>query len=683
MKRPSGSSHRVAAWILFAGGVVLALPAMRAPFVLDDLSKIVNNPDIRDLGRLHETLVYPYSAYHVLERNDPSRPVVFATFALNHAVGGTEPLGYHLVNTILHALNGVLVFFWMRRLWRARGDPRGDETWRDSTVPMVVAALFLVSPVNVATSIYVYARSDVLGATFVLAATLFFVRDGKGSYIASLVCFVLALGTKQSVVVLPALLVLTDACVLGARTALKGRRLVRLLPFGAIVAAYLAYRFAYFGDIGDVEGRGNTWPMLDYAMIQPWVALRYAQLLLVPAGLAIDHQILPETLSTPQIAAGIGFVLLALGGAGLLAWKARGALVLAALGIVWFALCLSPTSSLLPTVDAMVERRVYLASVGFYAAIAVLGLRIVRWRAWRVALTALLLAVFLFAAEHRIYVHNDAKRLWSDVLRTYPKSVRAHNNLANLLVDEHLYADARALFEKLLAWNPADFIAHNNLGNLFNNPKSGFFDETRAARAFERAIALNPGYAAPHYNLGRIHQQRGDPARAEAFYLRALEILPAYALAHNNLGLLYFHAGRRDEARARYEAALRIDPACGPAKYNLALLERTPAGRESPGVGGGSAPDGGPAATADTTILAGTRPPTGARPVPIDEVPLETIVRLYEEALRKEPQNRAVRRKYADLCRRRKQIDCARAQYRRLLELEPNDAEVRRILDGL
>jgi tetratricopeptide (TPR) repeat protein len=331
----------------------------------------------------------------------------------------------------------------------------------------------------------------------------------------------------------------------------------------------------------------------------------------------------------------------------------------------------------------MVERRVYLASVGFYAAIAVLGLRIVRWRAWRVALTALLLAVFLFATEHRIYVHNDAKRLWSDVLRTYPKSVRAHNNLANLLVDEHRYADARALFEKLLAWNPADFIAHNNLGNLFNNPKSGFFDETRAARAFERAIALNPGYAAPHYNLGRIHQQRGDPARAEAFYLRALEILPAYALAHNNLGLLYFHAGRRDEARARYEAALRIDPACGPAKYNLALLERTPAGRESPGVGGGSAPDGGPAATADTTILAGTRPPTGARPVPIDEVPLETIVRLYEEALRKEPQNRAVRRKYADLCRRRKQIDCARAQYRRLLELEPNDAEVRRILDGL
>ena len=104
-------------------------------------------------------------------------------------------------------------------------------------------------------------------------------------------------------------------------------------------------------------------------------------------------------------------------------------------------------------------------------------------------------------------------------------------------------------------------------------------------------------------------------AEAVKSYTRALELNPGHALAHNNLGLAYFHMGKPAEARREYEAALRLDPECEPAKVNLKLLD---------------APATGPA---------------GATPVPTESVPPELLIRLYEEALRRDPSNAQIRKK--------------------------------------
>ena len=55
-------------------------------FVLDDTSKIVDNTDIRRLEALPSTLIYPYGRNQLLERNDPSRTLVFVNYGLiDHA----------------------------------------------------------------------------------------------------------------------------------------------------------------------------------------------------------------------------------------------------------------------------------------------------------------------------------------------------------------------------------------------------------------------------------------------------------------------------------------------------------------------------------------------------------------------------------------------------------------------
>jgi hypothetical protein len=52
--------------------------SLNAPFIFDDIPKIVNNHDIKKLSNLPEKLVYPYNKeYKTFERNDPSRPLVY------------------------------------------------------------------------------------------------------------------------------------------------------------------------------------------------------------------------------------------------------------------------------------------------------------------------------------------------------------------------------------------------------------------------------------------------------------------------------------------------------------------------------------------------------------------------------------------------------------------------------
>ncbi len=56
------------------------------------------------------------------------RPVLMLTYWLNFAISGTHPLGYHLVNVVVHAANAVLIFFIYDRLLAISG-ATFDRRW--------------------------------------------------------------------------------------------------------------------------------------------------------------------------------------------------------------------------------------------------------------------------------------------------------------------------------------------------------------------------------------------------------------------------------------------------------------------------------------------------------------------------------------------------------------------------
>lgn len=619
----------VAVWLVTAN-------ALGGAFVLDDTSKIVGNTDIRRLDELPSRLIYPYERNQVLERNDPSRPLVFVIYGLIYHAFELNPVPYHAANALFHFGSAALVFLLTRlMLWYLLGE-------RKVLAPLLVALFFLVTPIQVGTVIYAYALNDVLCSFLMLLSLYFFVRrptPGLRELSASLLAMALALFTKQSAIVVPLLILAFDVFIVCRMSLPALRARWRLyVPLAGLMAIYFVYRFWYFGALGDIEGRGNTHPALAYFFTQPVVILKYLFSSIVPYHLAIDHYLVPRNFGIGTKALALVSLLLLLAAPVYYLWRTptpAGRLLLFA--ACFYIVVLAPTSSFLPTVDIMVERRVYLANMGLFLLVVMgwdwlgkVGLFSPAASRTGLALVCVQLAALTGVSLYRNHLYATNEGVWLDVLKIYPASERALNNLGNVYLDAKRYGEARACFEQLVSRNPADYIAQQNLGAIYERADSPFRDEEQALVHFKAAVSSNPVFVEGYYNLGRLYQKRAQSTadaslieEAIRCYTRALALNSAHVLAHNNLGLIYFHQGRREDARREYDRALRLDPNCEPAKVNLKLLDAPASG------------------------------PGDASPVPLDQVPQDMLIRLYEDALRRDPNNAQIRQKYDELMRAR------------------------------
>ncbi|MEE9420851.1 MAG: hypothetical protein V3W43_15330, partial [Desulfatiglandaceae bacterium] len=101
------SNPWVALSIILIAVVVIYSNIYEVPFAFDGGFQIVNNPKIRDL----KNYFLPVSLFS-------SRPLVGLTFALNYEFGRLNVFGYHLVNVLIHVINGFLVYFLALTIFR-------------------------------------------------------------------------------------------------------------------------------------------------------------------------------------------------------------------------------------------------------------------------------------------------------------------------------------------------------------------------------------------------------------------------------------------------------------------------------------------------------------------------------------------------------------------------------------
>ena len=136
-------SSRCAAGILVLVALAISWNSLNNPFLLDDESKIVKNADIRHLSELPDKLIYPYDKHQRLERNDPSRPLVFLVYALIYSLGELNPVGYHLTSVIFHWACAFLLFLLTQLVLTRSGISSGVQ------VPALGASIaFLVVPIQ-------------------------------------------------------------------------------------------------------------------------------------------------------------------------------------------------------------------------------------------------------------------------------------------------------------------------------------------------------------------------------------------------------------------------------------------------------------------------------------------------------------------------------------------------------
>ena len=626
--------------------LAVSINSLKNPFVLDDQSKIEQNTDIRNLRELPSKLIYPYENYQFLERNDPSRPLVFLTYGLVYSIAGQTPGAYRAVNLGLHFLMAMMVFLIACKFFE--WNPNGK--W----AAFLASVFFVILPIQMGVVIYDYALSDILLSALVLCSFYFHMRSTTPSTSDRALSFlfaVLAFASKQSAGIIPFLLVLYDGifiCWGKGKVLLKRGRLYA--PTFALLAAYLLARYLYFGQVGDVEGRGNTQPMLDYASLQPLLILKYLYLTFIPTGLAIDHFIGPMTYSEGLRALALVPYILGLG----CLYRYRkseylrspqGKLILFALG--FYFISVAPTCSIFPTVDYFVERRVYLANFAVVLGIGLLYLRIGERALFSLGLYAFIL--FVVSIQRNVKFH-DNENVWQEALRIYPKSIRAMNNLGTIYLSKKKYPEAKFLFEQLLQGNAKDSYAMQNLASIYEQDGSPFQDRQMALDYLKQSLEINPNISNAYYNRGRIYQLQNQLREAEDAYRMGLQVNPKHVLTHNNLGLVFFHQKKTAEAKTEWLEALRLDPNCEPCKANLALLD--PNARYSK-----------KEVDKEKTI---------PNQIPISQISSDLITKLYEDALSKTPNDENTRKNYAALCWERK-LPCAEKQYKILTKKFPKN----------
>jgi Flp pilus assembly protein TadD len=533
--------------------VVAYSNSLHGPFVFDDLRTLAENPSIRGFST---ALSPPANGM-----TTSGRPLVNLTFAINHALGGTNVVGYHVANILIHVLAALTLFGLLRRTL-SRGHAEFSTALAGAT-----AILWSVHPLQTAAVTYLVQRAESLGALFFLLTLYTFARSVAPDAAnrtrwwrgASVLACLAGMAAKEVMVSAPLIVLLYDRTFVAGnfRSALRqrGRYYLSLAATWLLLAALVFHA----GDRGGSAGFETNIGPAAYAVTQLTAVSRYLGLTIWPHPLVFDYgnATARDALSIVMSALLVG-VLLIITLAGI-----RRRTVVGFLGAGFFLL-LAPSSSVVPiATQTQAEHRMYLALAPVLV-LLVLGMkRLVRARgilpgsAVIVALAGLTLA--------RNHDYRSAHTLWADTVGSRPSNPRAHFNLGQTLAASEQHAAAVASFERAVTLQPAYAQAHNALGLTL--PKLGRIDD--AVRHATEAVRLAPHMADAQLTLGAALIAAGRTPEAIVAYQRALTINPDASDIHTQVGLLLARAGRPAEALTHFEHAARLAAASPTVLANL------------------------------------------------------------------------------------------------------------------
>jgi len=179
------------------------------------------------------------------------------------------------------------------------------------------------------------------------------------------------------------------------------------------------------------------------------------------------------------------------------------------------------------------------------------------------------LAVFDMANVYRtIGRDDDALVGYRRLIEVDPKNAQAHQQAAQVLVDQGKLEAAETELNRALALQPAMAAARNTLGAL--RLKQG--DASGGEREIRAALEQKPDLRLAHFNLAVAAEQRGDLNAAIAEYKKEIELHPRSFMAQFNLGKAYEQIGSVNEQREAFQAAIASNPDFAEGHLFLAKL---------------------------------------------------------------------------------------------------------------
>ncbi len=503
------------------------------------------------------------------------RPVLLLWFRINHMFFGLKPTGWHLTTVLVQVVVTLLVYLLANRVLGDRFDA------------CVAALIFGLHPVHLEAVAWVSGVAEPLMALWFISSFICYLKWREKSanawlwICASLTFYILAMLTKESALVLPAVVLAWEWIVqpgkeepsfsrLRAQEAL--RAITSAAPYLALSVVYLVVRLMVLKKLSYAF---TALPLRTVLMTVPSVVWFYFKLLIWPVGLG-------EFYETPYVADPglfsfvLPVVMVTAVGVGLVWWSRRSRA--AAFASIWLFLPIPLVLNfrVFGAGDIVHDRYLYLPSVGFsiMAAMALRTLRIGRAEllgrpaAQVVAVVALALLLGLGTVYQSLPWANDLLLAYRG-MRIAPHSFYALNDLANAMAKRGYNDQAIGLYQKAIELRPEYWDPRYNLGLLYY--KVGNFSE--AERHLSQAIQMNPDDPRGFVCLGLTEWRKGHASEAAVLIKRAIQIQPQDSSTHVALGVVLKSQGDLEGALKEFQIALSKEPGNTSVREQMAAIE--------------------------------------------------------------------------------------------------------------
>lgn len=577
-------------WLIPIAVVCLLVFAnsLTGEFVYDDTRQILRNTLIQDGSLWWKALrsdVWAFKGDGTQAASNYWRPTFTLLNILCFRVYGINPMGWHVINVLLHTYVSLLAYLLLRR-------------WQFSAVlAFLIAIIFAVHPVHVESVAWIAGSPDLLFSIFLLGslwfATSYRTSRSNKDLLLTILLYAGALGSKEiGILCLPIYyFVLTGES--DGEEARASSLNTPLLALATVAVAYFIIRMSIIGAIA--RPPDDAVALFDAVMSVPQMFFFYLKQIFAPLFVAINYPITPvKEISGMNFIVPLFVSIAVIAGILYLARSSKKARLAAAIFLVPLIPAMNATA--FPSEQIVHDRYLYLPLLGALMLLVPLAGKVMSER-------NLLIAGGVFALMFGIQTvrYNFA---WADELSLWTWTRKIDDGaftsmqLGSALSEENRYEDAIAAYSHAINKKPL-MRAYYGRGRNYNAIKQyeNAEKDLNAALAtppeqqdayalyqvfeslgityveqkkYDQAIRnfLDARKALPIYGaaltekLAVVHYQAGNKADAirelESYVTRSrVEALPESKNVILRLGMLYAEAGRKDEARGALNEYLR------------------------------------------------------------------------------------------------------------------------------
>lgn len=553
---------------------------LHAPFVLDD-HFIDPQKDVENIRILW------IEARHITN----------LSFALNNSLGWGIA-GFHIFNIFLHMLNVILIyylFYLTLRLPSQQNSMSGILRF----IPLFVAAVFALHPIQTNAVTYITQRATVLAAFFCLLSLIFYIKgalsgNNKLSFVVfypiSFVFLLLGLISKEQVIVFPVIILLYDLFFLSSfQWKTIRHRLIFITGISVLIVFIAIFKFnamETLNNIVSIFARLNTpippnfwtatdvfWTVYQHILTEFRVICRYLSLLILPLPSRMVFDFGPSYPISTGLLSPVTTFLSIFFLVSLLALSIRYAKrhPFFSFGILFYFIAISVESFIAIGSDIYFEHRNYLPSIGFFLSISYITLSLIQKSGYH-RLSCVLILILLVLPT-LTYTRNSTwqseESLWQDTIQKAPSNKRALFSLGYAYMENGKFTQALDIFKKSLNILPHresfDLNVYSKLVELYFHlgRKREMLETIRLLEELSSNRDMNLHTAALSFYIGNAYFWYGDMEKSGEFLRNALPSLrnkKNLFSAHILLGQIELRYGNFQQAQRHLELAQSLAP---------------------------------------------------------------------------------------------------------------------------